>query len=572
MNYRTFITTAFAGAAFLAATVWAQEANDVNVAEQQSAQGAVEAYDTDAGVTTTMEGQSKRPSAVVAQKDGATTFISAKEVVEGILDEDDLQTDGDLGIIVEVGTAQEKMANPATLSAEDFSTIRNMVYLRAYLNAKAQIIRGIDTKFEAFDRASLMTKTPETPEQQEFKAKTKELEAKREKLAEMLATLDEKEAEALQKATIKDKFGNMLDALTKKLDSSFDAGKIAAEKKAEYEAFKAECDKAKTEFEALREEAEKLPKTPKNETSSDIKMLAKMPLVGAAIYCQSESWNPSKQSYQVSLACVWSPKLQEQAEKTMTTGSFDAGMKGDISGKEWFKAQDLRAMIGSRRIVDDKGRILYIGIGASLEPEDPDDMEAAEMYAETDAIHSIAMALLGDLETFREVHQSSKTYQDGSKDVSRSLANTTTQNIEANLSGCVSLGSKTVRSPIAGKRMIVKAMYLDPGLAKSAVELMKKNYAAAMAMDRASKYKQGVHDGMDEAYEASKKDPTAYNQGKNAGKKTVEAAVATKPPVEAAVQGIVNESEGSGSDAGTAAPKGGSFSGDSKKSRKNFGL
>ena len=566
-----YIATAFAASALLAAPAWAQTEEDEELEEEPPAASPVAEYDNDAGLETMVKAQEEQPSAVPAPNPKTEEFKDAKKVVQDILDEDGLETDGEKSLIVVVGAAQTKLADPS--SRDDFSTVRDMMYLRAYLNAKANIIKAIDTDFEAFDRAALTTKRPESPEEAAWAAKKAELEKKREQLAKKLAILDAKEAKALEGVTVKDQFGKLLDGLIKKVDASYDAGEIAAEKKADYEAFKAQCNVLEAEFNALHEEAEKLPKFPKSETSSDIKMLSKMPLVGASIYCQSESWDPSSGAYQVALGCIWSPKLQEQAEKTMTTGSFDAGTKGDQTAKEWFKAQDLSAMIGARRIVDDRGRILYIGVGTAVEPDDPSDIEAAEAFAETEAIHSIAMSLLGDMETYREVHQNYREYEGGTSAATRNLAQTTTQKIKANLSGCNSLGTKTVRNTISGKRMIVNVMFLDPGLAKNAAELMKQSYAAAAAIDRANKYKAGLHAGMEQSYENAKKDPTAFNQGKAAGKKAVDDELSRKPPASAAVPGISNKSSGSGAaKEEKAAPQGGSFSGDTKESRKNFGL
>ena len=568
---KKYIAAAAAVTALLAAPVWAQDAEDEELEEEPPATSPVAEYDNDAGLETMVKAQEEQPSAVPAPDPKTEGFKSARDVVQGILDEDGIETDGEKSLIAVVGAVQTKLTDPS--SRDDFSTIRDMMYLRAYLNAKANIIKAIDLKFEAFDRASLTTQRPASPEEAAWAAKKAELETKREKLAKQLAILDAKEAAALEGVTVKDQFGKLLDGLIKKVDASYDAGEIAAEKKADYEAFKAQCNALEAEFNALREEAEKLPKFPKNETESDIKMLAKMPLVGASIYCQSESWDPSSGAYQVALGCIWSPKLQEQAEKTMTTGSFDAGTKGDQTAKEWFKAQDLSAMIGARRIVDDRGRILYIGVGTAVEPDDPSDIEAAEAFAETEAIHSIAMSLLGDMETYREVHQNYREYEGGTSAATRNLAQTTTQKIKANLSGCNSLGTKTVRNTISGKRMIVNVMFLDPGLAKNAAELMKQSYAAAAAIDRANKYKAGLHAGMEQSYENAKKDPTAFNQGKAAGKKAVDDELSRKPPASAAVPGISNKSSGSGAaKEEKAAPQGGSFSGDTKSSRKNFGL
>ena len=570
---KKYIAAAAAVTALLAAPVWAQDAEDEELEEEPPATSPVAEYDNDAGLETIVKAQEEQPSAVPAPDPKTEDFKSAWDVVDEIFKEDGIETDGETSLIAVIGTARTKLTDPS--SRDDFSTVRDMTYLRAYLNAKASIIKAIDTDFEAFDRAALTTKRPDSPEEAAWAAKKAELETKREQLAKQLAILDAKEAAALEGVTVKDQFGKLLDGLIKKVDASYDAGEIAAEKKADYEAFKAQCNALEAEFNALREEAEKLPKFPKNETSSDIKMLSKMPLVGASIYCQSESWDPSTGAYQIALGCVWSPKLQDQAEKTMTTGSFDAGTKGDQTAKEWYREQDLSAMVGARRIVDDRGRILYIGVGTAVEPDDPSDIEAAEAFAETEAIHSIAMSLLGDMETYREVHQNFREYEGGTSAATRNLAQSTTQKIKANLSGCVSLGTKTVKNTISGKRMIVNVMFLDPSLAKNAAELMKQSYAAAEAIDRANKYKAGLHAGMEQSYENAKRDPTAFNQGKAAGKKAVDDEVAKKPPASAAAPGISNKSSGSGSGSAQEekiAPQGGSFSGDTKSSRKNFGL
>ena len=320
--------------------------------------------------------------------------------------------------IIQVASANIEMPDPAKDSA--FMLKREQIGNFAVLQAKAEIIRAICSEFTAMDRA-LTNFDEETDDNREkFLAAKEAVEAKRAELAEAMAQYNAADAKTVGDITLNDRFGSFIDAVIKKIDQSYDPASIAAAKKVDAEVAKAEAaalkEKAKllaAEYKALEAAAAKLPKDPALETESTATLLSKMPLLGATVLTQAESWDPGDKQYSVAVAVVWSPKLQASAAK-MGTGDFSAaGKPGKFSKLDWVKAQDWSSMIGTRRFTDNQGNNYFIGIGA-VDPGKGVQANAKRMLAETLARKNVAMALIGDLATYREMKQNLKVYADQS--------------------------------------------------------------------------------------------------------------------------------------------------------------
>jgi hypothetical protein len=80
-----------------------------------------------------------------------------------------------------------------------------------------------------------------------------------------------------------------------------------------------------------------------------------MPLLGSSVLTQAESWDKEEKIYSISLAVVWSPKLQENAVALATGEAVPSSSKGKFSPQEWLAQQDLTTMIGPRRFTDNEG-------------------------------------------------------------------------------------------------------------------------------------------------------------------------------------------------------------------------
>ena len=437
--------------------------------------------------------------------------------------------DADKKAIIQVASADMEIPDPAKDKA--FMVKREQIGNYALLQAKAEVIRAIYTEFSAMDRA--LTKFDEETDDnaEKFRAAKEAVEEKRAELAEAIAQYNAADARTVSEVTLNDRFNSFLDAVIKKIDSSYDPNAIAAAKKVDAEAAKAEAAVLKqkalalqAEYKVLEEAAAKLPKEPALETETTASMLSKMPLLGATVLTQAESWDPGTKQYSVAVAIVWSPKLQACAAKIGTGDFTAAGKPGKFTKLDWVKAQDWSSMIGTRRFTDNKGNNYFVGIGA-VDPGYGVQANAKRMIAETLARKNVAMALIGDIVAQREMKQNLKVFADQTTATKQKIVDTISSKVDLHLKGCMSLAKKEVKHPITGKRIYVSAYYIDPAMAKEAGDTMKKMFADAGLVAQHTNKQRGVVEGATRAYEGAKNDPSARAAGAAEGAAAVNAKI-----------------------------------------------
>ena len=387
--------------------------------------------------------------------------------------------DRKLQAVITIGTVLVSVKDPA--NDKDFMLVRAAKANEAYLNAKAAIIKAIYTNFSAVDRLTTLSQTGANISTAEYDTKRKELEARRAALADKLAQLDQAEAAALKGVTLGDRFNAVLEGLAKKLDTQFSAEKVAADKRALRDGLKAECEALKAECADLEKQAGELtPPEPENAVESTVKELSKMPLLGSSVLTQAESWDEKTAIYSVSMALVWSPKMQESAVALCTNEAVPALKKGRFTPQEWAARQNFATMIGPRRFTDSEGNNIFVGISAVDLTGPVVKMAAKKKFAEAFARKSVAFSLAGDLESFTEASQNLKEYDDDKRTAVAKIADRVTAQCDLALQGCTQLAVRTVKHPITGRDTYVAAYYVDPLLAKDAGKLRKEAYAGAM--------------------------------------------------------------------------------------------
>ena len=548
---KLMITTA---CAFAASVLSAQEmgVTATEVAAGPADQGAEVAAQADA------------QAAQLAAETPAEEFVSAEEVVKKNLTKMKLFRgyDRKRKAIIAIATVDVKVNDPA--NDNSFMSVRAAKANEAYLNAKAEVIRAINTNFSAMDRALTLAEFGEDDVQKAFAESRAKLEAKREALAKKLEQLDEAEAEALRGVTMTDRFGAILEGIAKKLDENFNAEEIVEQKKAVRDQLKAECAEMLADYKALEDMAKKIPAVPDTALSSSVTMLSKMPLLGSSVLTQAESWDKTDKMYSVSLALVWSPKLQENAVALVTGEAVSSPKKGQFSPQEWIAEQNLTTMIGPRRFTDSEGNSIFVGIAAADLTGKIKDRKAKKMLADTWAMKAVAFSLMGDIEAYREASSNYKEYDEDLRTSCEKLYNSVSQKCDINLQGCLPLDSREVTHPITGRKTYVTAYYIEPALAKDATELLKKSYAGAIRQTKATHYRRGQHAGMERTLDHQRKSTVEFRKGAVDGAQGVVNEVqrqrgAAKPqpqkPVSAGAAGSKRQ-------APSGQSQGGAFSGD----------
>ena len=219
---------------------------------------------------------------------------------------------------------------------------------------------------------------------------------------------------------------------------------------------------------------------PTTTQESTVKLLSKMPLLGSSVLTQAESWDAEGQVYSVSMAIVWSPKMQESALAQLSNGASVSMAKGHFTPQEWAARQSPATMIGPRRFTDSEGNNIFVGIAAVDLTGKVKDRGWKKKSADLWASRAVAFSLAGDLETYAEASRNLKEYDDDKRTGTEKLASATAQKCEVALQGCTQLRSFTGKHPISGRTIYVSMFYCDPVLAKDAGALQKKAYEGAL--------------------------------------------------------------------------------------------
>lgn len=513
-------------AAAVAVGTGAMMAQDM-VAAQEAPKTVTEAIDPDKGPEIVKEAEQKQPEVKAEQEKMAqeqeekNKFIPAAEAVRKLLKTLKLREgyDRKKKAIIVIGEAAIKVSDPA--SDTMFMNTRAMKAMEAYLNAKAEIVRSINNDVRGVDRVACQAEFGEEKVEKVIAEKKAAFEAKKAEFAKKLEQLDMAEAEAFRGVTLSDRFGALLDAIIKKLDGSYAKEKIAAEKKALYDAIKEESAVLAEEYKLLEEQVKNLPKYPQNELSNDAVMISKMPILGASVLVQSEAWDEKEKVYEVAMAVVWSPKLQANAFKLIRGDLTPLATKGKYSIEDWLEEQYLPNMIGSRRIVDNEGQCVFFGIGAADISGRVIDRKAKKALADSDAIQAVARSLFTDIDAYRETKRNLKEYTDDLSTSKARLAEVTSSRHDVNLKGCSRVKSMECVHPISKRRTYVTVYCIDPDLNKEASALMRKAYADAGLSVKAIQYERGLHAGQQQALENVRKSKAEYNRGVNDGKSAV---------------------------------------------------
>ena len=431
--------------------------------------------------------------------------VSAEELVEKKLGEVGLTSGYDRvrRAIIQIGVGAVKVENPP--ADKNFMFIREGMAQYAYMNAKADIIRSINTEFSAIDRVMTTAEFGEDETARKFAEKKGELEGKRDQLAAMLAEvklLSADDEEAVKRVSIGERFSALMDAVIKKVDSEYDPKVLEAkhqalseERKAKIAELREKCCMLAAEYKQLESEANALKKDPALETASDVKILSEMPLLGSSVLTQAETWDPQEKIFTVAMAVVWSPTLQEQALMMVADDFKPMSGKGKYSVKDWIDAQEFSHMIGPRRFTDKDGMNLFVGC-SSVDLNMPVvKQNAAKKLADAMAMKYVAFSLAGDLATYREASQNLKVYEDDTNGAMAKLKDTVNAQVTLNLNGCMRLAGKTVRHPLLNRKIYVSAYYIDPALAKDAKMFMSKIFNDAGIARVMTKQKQAYSRG-----------------------------------------------------------------------------
>ncbi len=469
--------------------------------------------------------------------------------------------------IIQIGSALAPVANPSKSS--NYIETRQMLAQEAVLNAKVAIIRELKQHISASEGIN----GSDSKEAEAFKKAHAELYAtlasQQEKVQALVAELDSAEADRLKNRTMLDNWNNLVDAIVKKLDATVDPDEEIQKKKAERCAkLKEAVSEAKKTLKSLDDAAKEMP-TWKN--SSDFKTYFDMDLYGVTVLFQAESYDADG-NYEVAVASVWSPKLQERAIRMLNGLKLETGKKGELSLDDWLRSKDgnLAAMIGPRQYTDDKGIAHIIGIAACEVPKNANRRQIAFEDTDLTAEQIVSFALYES--TKGNKTKRDEMYKYNGEDNVSAKENVTTKSYTKTINGIIAKREVSGLSviyrkeyaihPISHKKLYIAVASIDGNIAEVAKDLLDEATVAKMEDIAHQKIKAAREDVRKAAVNAAENSPAAYNAGVKLGEKSLSEKINKRAGLVPSGMIVVEPARGKVEQASPKEARTGVFSGD----------
>lgn len=256
-----------------------------------------------------------------------------------------------------------------TLDVSQFFTYRQLAALGAFVKANVGLCKALGESADL----EIKLQTFGTPANARFatplQKKQAELDELEKKAKELGVTVSEAERAAWNGVTTGDRFGKGLDALIKKVDTSYNAAAIVPEKRARAAELKKELEVAKADADRLRTAIVDFDKNFKQfSASSHFASYFSHNILGGTAVKMAEVLTKRKNQpgyeLQVAIAYVWSPKLEE-ATRAIIQGAKagDPAFKGDMDIDAYLESRDKFTFPPMFSYTDDSGSRWFLGAG-----------------------------------------------------------------------------------------------------------------------------------------------------------------------------------------------------------------
>lgn len=429
--------------------------------------------------------------------------------------------DEERGSIIQIGFAQAPVSDPA--KSANYIQVRDILAREAMLNAKMAIAKLVRQRVSALNRVSILGTRENAEYAKKYAEEIAAAQQQQDKVKSLLAQLESAEANRLEGVTLGDRWNALMDAIIARIDAKYSTAQIDEAKKTQYLKVKEAYEAAKRQLDDLKQKAEALA-PPVGENESEMASQAEIKLLGATTLMQSESWDG--ENYQVAMAVVWSPKLQERAVKTLGGQIVTTSKKeGALPLNRWLQKNkdSLASMVGSRQYTDDRGRQFVLGISACEVSKDVNmqqqDMEQTDLFAQ----QAVVFSLFSDGKTSQKAKEAMVKYKGNNpNDTKSSYAKDVWESVkDLTVSGLGKIYDVQVIHPISGKEIYVSVAAVDSALAAKSSSVLRSMYGAASEAVATSDYLRGQEQGMKDAYNAVKQSPAAFNRGRQAGQQAM---------------------------------------------------
>lgn len=447
--------------------------------------------------------------------DAMVKWVADNRYIEGFCEE--------RGYILQIGVARDNSFDPLD---EDFMTKREMLYREAQLRAKVEIAGIVERAARGSNYKVGLKENDIKAFEAKYAREINEMNEMKRKVAKLMSALDTAETKCLQGVTATDRLNALVDRVIKKLDRAYDAGQIAAEKKSRYEALKRDYEAAKAAADEL--EQKKIDMFPSQTVNAKIDTSVRIKLHGAIPLHQIESYVGKE--FQVAVAVIWSPKLEERASLMLARKPVPAGNPTeDRTLTEYLAANKnaLCSMVGARQFIDKNGRLYFFGVSAQEIPEDAVEKDENITFANQMAMQAVIMSLFVEGSGVSRAAATLAKRKGRSGDAMKSLAENMDEETPDDLtvSGLGKVYSVESVYPITQKPIYISVAAIDAALAAKAPAIQKAWNIKASDTVRTLHGIAGERQGAEDAYQAAKSSRKEYEAGRNKARVEIEDGV-----------------------------------------------
>lgn len=465
-----------------------------------------------------VEEAQQTPPAEVSPKnasDAMVKWVTDNGYAEGFNDE--------RGYFLQIGVARDNSLDPLD---EDFMTKREMLYREAQLRAKVNISGLVDREISGSNWKNGLSADDVKKFEAKYAREINEMNEMKRKVANLMLAMEAAETECLKGVTATDRLNALVDKVIKKLDRSYDAGHIVAEKKARYDAIKAAYDDAKAAADEL--EQKKIDMFPSQTMNARVDSAVRIKLHGAIPLHQIESF--VNDEFQVAVAMIWSPKLEDRAAKMLARKDVGKGKATeDRTLSEYLNSnrEALKAMVGARQYIDKNGKLYFIGISAQELSKDAVEKDEAITFADQMAMQAVVMSLFTEGKGVTSAQAALAKRKGRSGDVMKSLAEDMEENTPKDLSvgGLGKVYSLETTYPITGKPIYISVAAIDSTLAARSAAIKRAWDVRANDTVRTLHAIAGERQGAEDAFEAAKNSKTEFDAARAKARGEIEEEV-----------------------------------------------
>jgi hypothetical protein len=408
----------------------------------------------------------------------------------------------------------------------NFMNIRNMAAIEAVLRAKVAAIKSIRSEMSAADILVGPGSNLDEQLSKDLKNARAKFEAQKRKLEKLLKEENIAYQDVQDGVTFKDRFNSFFDAVIKKLDAKYDSEKIEAKKRKKYEKIKQRVAEANEIYTKSEQKLKALEGTIKQEQTSVREILSNMPLFGATVVEQFESYNEDEERYENAVIMLWSPKAEE-ASRAMLTGKDLIVPPGNKSLQQYLQGNKdaWLTTTGGRRFRDSNGDVYYLGVGSEEIGNSASADRRAISMAKIEAQTQVAFALFADVKTQERLERKEQIRNGGqSKDFTQSVKSMSEELSQSfknlQLQGASQVFQTRGIHPLSGKKIYVSVFAISAKAAKAAIKAEASSYASKHLLIDSQQKSKARKDAMDDSVKRHEQDKSAYNKEYN--KKTNE--------------------------------------------------